>query len=139
MDIQKRDTLLNKVGRLEDLENTDVWVDIEDFFDGNDDLGSIWCSLPEPPEEISQVSAFLKTVRSRNNVNGLRICVSQFDGGENEWPFSDTILVITDASKADVEVWFDRFPPDEIYVEEDEKLLGDLGFAGKRALRLWWD
>jgi hypothetical protein len=139
MEIQKRDALLNKVGLLEDHTNIAVWVDIEEFFDGNDDLCSIWCNLPEQPEEMSQISEFLSSVRSRNDVHGLRICVSQFDGGENEWPFSDTILVITDAPKTDVQSWFDQFTPDEIFVEEDEKLVSDLGYAEKRALRLWWD
>lgn len=139
VDIQKRDALLNKVGILEDFENIAVWVEIEEFFDGNDDLASIWCNLPEPPEEMSQASDFLRSIRSRNNVHGLRICVSQFDGGEDEWPFSDTIMLITEASKTDVEVWFDRFPPDEIFIEEDENLLSKLGYAGKPALRLWWD
>ncbi|MEL6104177.1 MAG: hypothetical protein AAFR68_23095 [Pseudomonadota bacterium] len=139
IDIQKRDALLTKVGAIEDGDNIAVWVEVEEFFDGNEDLGSFWCNLAEQPEEMSQIFGFLRSIRSRSDVHGLRVCVSQFDGGEEEWPFSDTILVVTDTSKPNVQSWFERFPPDEILVEENDKLLSNLGYVGKTALRLWWD
>lgn len=139
MDIQKRDALLTRVGNLNDLDNAAAWVEVEQFFDGNDDLGSIWCNLHEPPEDMSRVSQFLKSIRSRSNVHGLRVLVSQYDGGEDEWPFSDAILVITEASTTEVQSWFKQFPPDEVFIEENEKLLKDLTYSGKSAVRLWWD
>ncbi|MEP2783665.1 MAG: hypothetical protein ABJO67_06745 [Pseudoruegeria sp.] len=139
MDNQKRYALLVKVGDLEDTGNRAVWVEVEEFFDGNDDLASFWCNLSGPPKELSQVSEFLRAIRSRIDVDDVLVCVTQFDGGKEEWPFSDTVLVVTDASTTDVQDWFDRFPPDEAFAEEDENLLSDLGYPGRAAVRLWWD
>lgn len=139
MNIQKRDALLELVGDLNDFDNVAAWVEIEQFFDGNDDLGSIWCNLDEPPEDMSQVSEFLHSIRSRSDVHGLRILVTQFDGGEDEWPFSDAILVVTEASTTEVQGWFNQFPPNEVFIEESEKLLSDLAYSGRAAVRLWWN
>lgn len=139
MDTQKRDALLSKVGNTLDHANNAVWVEIEDFFDGNDDLASFWCNLSEPPEEMSQAHEFLRSIRSRPDVSDLRVCVTQFDGGEGEWPFSDKVLLVTDVTATGVQAWFNRFPPNEVLAVEDEKLLGDLGHQGKSAVGLWWD
>jgi len=139
MDIQRRDALLAKVGDLLEHGNNSVWVEIEEFFDGNDDLASFWCNLPEPPEEMSMAAKFLRSIRSRNDVVGLRVCVTQFDGGDDQWPFSDKVLVISDAAETDVQTWFERFPPDEVMPVEDQKLLSDLGYRDKTGTILWWD
>ena len=51
MDLKKRAALINKIKSIALPETTDKTpvVSIEEFFEGNDDLGSIGCNLYEHP------------------------------------------------------------------------------------------
>lgn len=138
MDFEKRNTLLKKIGDINDLSNYAVYVSIEEFFDGNDDLGSLWSNLEYPPSTMDQARDFLKEIRSKPEVEDLRVYILQFDGGE-EWPASDTVLVVTDVSASQVRRWFKAFPPDEVISEEDVEMLAAIGHPNKAAVRLWWD
>jgi hypothetical protein len=102
MDMQKRNALLRKVGDVNYKQNGLVLVTLEEFFDGNDDPGSIWPNLANEPIP-AEVFKVLKAIRSRKEVVDVRILVTQFDGVEDEWPFSDTVFVITSSTKEEVQ------------------------------------
>jgi hypothetical protein len=136
MDLTKRDALL---GRINYSGNNDCFpavVTLEEFFDGNDDLGSLWCNLSNPPESMTQVHMFLEMIRARADVTDLKILITQFDGSPDEWPFSDTVLIDTEVDPDDVATWFERYPPDEVeYGGHEVRRLS--GF--KDCVAVWWD
>jgi hypothetical protein len=136
MDIDLRDALLEKIG---DVKNSPAFVTLEDFFTGNDDGASIWCNLPSEIQP-QQVFAKLKTVRDRDDVDNVWILVTQFDGGQDEWPFSDKIFFVTSADAETVIGWLGpECAPDESWIggpKEAEMLRVP---AGMRTVVLWWD
>lgn len=86
---------------------------LEEFFEGNDVVGSICCNLPTAPEP-AEVFQFLKDIRSRPNVTDVRIEITTFD--DPEWPFSDCLWIITSADTDEVQSWFgDDFAPDDVF------------------------
>lgn len=79
---------------------------LEEFFEGNDVSGSICCNLSPMPEPAE--------VRSRPNVADVRVEVAMFD--MPEWPFAETVWVITSASSDDVKSWFEsEMTPDDVW------------------------
>jgi hypothetical protein len=111
---------------------------LEEFFEGNDVVGSIWCNLSvelEPPDAYE----ILKVVRSRPDVADIRIEITMFD--DPAWPFSDTIWIVTSASPDDVRSWFDEdVAPDECDCAVDDVTREAFDVPkGMRAVRCWWD
>jgi hypothetical protein len=140
VDKQKRDALLGHIGPQDSWAEVAPLVTLEEFFDGNDDGGSIWCNLPSAPKP-HQVFALLKRIRDRADVSDVKILVTQYDGGDDEWPFSDTIFVATSAGKEAVNDWLgDHFAPDEIYAltkgDWPEPLAVRDGYG---VIAAWWD
>ena len=67
--------------------------------------------------------------------------VTQYDGGQEEWPFSDTVYVVTSADTGEVISWLDReYVPDEHWLVTKPEELRTLDIpAGMHAIGLWWD
>jgi hypothetical protein len=88
---------------------------LEEFFDGNDFVGSIGCNLdsaPEPTEFFELLQAF----RQRPDVSDVRIQITCVDDPGNDWPFSDTIWIMTDREPSEVQHWFpDDLAPNEVW------------------------
>lgn len=140
MDLAKRDALVAKIGDLENCPESGRIVGLEEFFHGNDDGASIWCNLLEPyePDEIFRK---LAAIRERDDVSGVLVMVTQFDGGDDEWPFSDTILFVTSGEPDEVKSWLgERAAPDEIWTEPVPDEFGvDSMPEGHQVVRAWWD
>ncbi|OKT87597.1 hypothetical protein ACN70_13905 [Escherichia coli] len=67
------------------------------------------------PEQSPQAiyHHFLK-IRERNNVSDVLVEITMFD--DPDWPFSESILVITTASPEEVQSWFvEEIAPDECW------------------------
>lgn len=137
MDLLKRDALLEKVGHLDEAPGV---VSLEDFFIGNDDGGSVWCNVPNPVSP-GRVFDILGGLRERDDVADVVMLVTQYDGGADEWPFSDTIYIITAAATAEVLSWLDRdYVPDEYWLATKPEELRMLNIpTGMHAVGLWWD
>ncbi len=85
-----------------DVNNPDTprpLLSLEDFFIDNNIHGSICCNVI--PEQSPQAiyHHFLK-IRERNNVSDVLVEITMFD--DPDWPFSESILVITTASPEEV-------------------------------------
>lgn len=80
---------------------------LEEFFDGNDFVGSIGCNLlSEPsPEDFYKL---LVDFRNRPDVSDVRIQITCVDDPGRDWPFSDTIWIMTSARAEEVRNWFPR-------------------------------
>jgi hypothetical protein len=90
---------------------------IEEFFDGNEIVGSIGCNLDGEPHP-SEFRKILENIRNRDDVSGVYIQVTEMD--DPDWPFSDTAWIVTTADENDISGLFpDNFAPNEVW---DHKL-----------------
>jgi hypothetical protein len=112
---------------------------LAEFFDGNKTIGSIGCNLIPTPEP-SKFYDVLKRISGRPDVADVRIQVTQFD--DPDWPFSDTVWVITSAAPADVAGWFDEaMRPDECSFGWTEGMVFEPFSVppGMTPVACWWD
>jgi hypothetical protein len=84
---------------------------LPEFFEGNDIVGSI-CANVIPTPTPAEVYTTLQRVAARADVADVLVQVTQFDAPE--WPFSDTVWVVTSAGASEVLQWFEeRIRPDD--------------------------
>jgi hypothetical protein len=89
-------------------------IDLESFFEGNEDIGSIGCNLHEHPG-IGTFYKVLKKVRQREDVLDVLVEIYEIDEENDEvWPFSERIYIITKAKEDDVASWIAALEFDEI-------------------------
>jgi hypothetical protein len=116
-------------------------VTLEEFFDGNDDMGSIGYNFGARQPAPSEFYSFFKRIRARRDVADVRVEISQHDDPE-AWPVTDTIWIVTSASDSDVSAWLgDRFAADDLLngLPPDRKFDALSIPAKMRAVGVWWD
>ena len=85
---------------------------IQEFFEGNDNVGSIGCNLSSQPSPSSFYDLFTR-IAARPGVLDVRVQITMFD--DPVWPFSDTVYIMTTAAPEEVASWFDEdLKPDEV-------------------------
>jgi hypothetical protein len=114
-------------------------VDLEDFFRGNDDRGSIGCNLSEHPGP-QWFYLILRNIRARDDVQDVLVEIREFNV-EGQWPFSDQVYILTTATPEQVADWLEHLNPDAI---EEGYLSGEPPGApelrpGFRVVGAWWD
>jgi hypothetical protein len=114
-------------------------VPLAEFFDGNDDEGSIGCNLSTHPG-IKVFRDVLMGLLDRPDVQAVYVQISELDPGHDSWPFTDSILVVGKISSDKLRTAVSVLQPDEvgdpeqlgIGVSIDERL-------GSKVLIVWWD
>ena len=117
-------------------------VSLEDFFNGNDDEGSIGCNLVEHPGPQFFFER-LKEIRARDDVQDVLVEVNEVEeGDETMWPFSDRIYILTSAAKDEVADWVVPLMADEV----EEGFAFDMSpepvpqlREGMKVYGVWWD
>lgn len=112
---------------------------LQEFFDGNDVAGSIGCNL-DPMPEPKQFYQLLHTIAARPDVADVRVQITMFD--DQDWPFSDTVWVITSASPDSVRSWFPaKWRPDDVQSGWTEGMRYESVAipAGTKPIACWWD
>lgn len=141
--MSRRDALIEKIlaqGDMSDLDRPAPVVSLEDFFHGNEDLGSIGCNLADHPG-IKRFFEVLSDVRARADVQDVLVEIYEIMEGEAEWPFSERVYVITSATADDVMRWVAELDPSEAQegwagAAPDAAPLIE---AGMKVCSLWWD
>ena len=117
-------------------------VSLEDFFIGNDDMGSIGCNLFEHPG-LEFFFERLLEIRARDDVQDVLVEINEVvEDHEEMWPFSDRVYILTSAAKEEVVAWVAPLTPDEI---EDGFAFGRRSeYApelqeGVKVYGVWWD
>jgi hypothetical protein len=117
-------------------------VSLEDFFTGNNDLGSIGCNLDEHPG-MERFFAVLKSIRARPEVQDVLVTIYEYDEQDDTtWPFSERVYVLTSAPAVDLAEWAKELQPTEVL---DDGFVGGVPPAapklrpGIKVLSLWWD
>jgi hypothetical protein len=114
-------------------------VSIAEFFDGNDDPGSIGCNL-DPHPGVGTFRDVLTGLLRRSDVRAVYAQISELDPGEDSWPFSDKILVAGTISAGDLQQAVRSLQPDEV---ADAAAFGVSPSVSERhgcpVLAVWWD
>ncbi len=113
---------------------------LTEFFDGNNDFGSIGCNLTPPPgpERFHEV---LKSIATRSDVSDVRVEITMHDDPEM-WPFSATVWIITSAPPEKVaELFESSIRPDQCSVGWSDSVKYEAMTIppGMRPIACWWD
>lgn len=133
---------INRNGDINAAETPRPLITLEEFFEGNDDYGSIGYNFyPDQPAPVEFYNLF-RRIRSRPDVADVRIQVSQHEVAD-EWPSCDTVWFITRASPAEVLGWLgERFRPDEVLDGWSAMWMTVEPYVvppGLRPIGVWWD
>lgn len=139
------ENVLSKVGTAEDFiedasnPTPSPVVSLEDFFEGNEDLGSIGCNLINHPG-LDTFYKILKDIRGRDDVQDVLIIISEVDE-YLDWPFSNSLYIFTSCSKEQVSEWVRPLQPDDIaegWVWEKPPAAPQPK-EGYKVYWIWWD
>jgi hypothetical protein len=111
---------INRNGDINDPATPRPLLMLEEFFDGNYDYGSIGCNFHQDQPATAEFYELFRQIRDRPDVETVLVQVSQHDSPV-EWPFTDTVWIITSAAPATVSDWpGKRFAADELVTGWDE-------------------
>jgi hypothetical protein len=134
--------LVAKIRSLRDFKDyaaPDPIVSLEEFFTGNEDLGSIGCNLTDHPG-MAAFYAQLKAIRERPSVQGVFVAIHELDE-DTIWPFSECVYIITSAPAAEVSKWMQKLQPSEVspgWLYKEPPNAPKLR-EGMRPVSCWWD
>jgi hypothetical protein len=114
-------------------------VGLEEYFQGADGEAGLLCNSSAEPDNDTVLDVF-RSIRERPEVHDIRIAITQCDDGE--WPFSDKVVVVTNADDETVMSWLpEGFEPDEVWEGYVDHLKSEVVAAppGYRAVWLWYD
>jgi len=123
-----------------ELEGSLPVVSLELFFEGNDDIGSIGCNLLNHPG-IEKFYSVLKHIRNKSNVQDVFIEIMEYEEGDDVWPFSERVYILTEASTGEVTNWVKELEIDDIsegYMFGQPKVAPKLK-VGYFVYSIWWD
>lgn len=134
MDAIKRDRLIQELSERSD---ETLLISLNEFFDGNDDEGSIGCNLSRHPG-VPTFRSVLQRVAARMDVQNVLVQVNEVDPGFGAWPFSDVVYVVGDIEQEVLKQELAVLEPDEV-----EPMTKDLPapFPGSatKIFFVWWD
>jgi hypothetical protein len=116
-------------------------VSLEEFFEGNDDYGSIGYNFYPDQPSPSEFYELFKQIRSRPEVANVLVEVCQHEMSD-EWPSTDTVWIITSASIDTLVTWLgERFRADEIFDGWTDHVRREAYQIepGMKAIGIWWD
>lgn len=138
--LDARGRLLARIGNINDFTRPRPLVTLHEFFEGNDDPGSIGYNLPSGPLP-GDFYDLLSAIAARQEVADVRIEVKDLEDPDG-WPSTDTIWIFTAAGVDTVRAWFpDDLAPDELTPSDalDDSIEAYEVPAGTRAIAAWYD
>lgn len=130
---------VNRRGDVNDAATPRPLLTLAEFFEGNEVVGSIGCNLTPTPRP-TELYELLKRMAARAEVADIRVEITMFD--DPEWPFADTVWIMTSASPEEVAEWF----PEQVRPDECRRGWTDgVTFepynvpVGKQPVACWWD
>jgi hypothetical protein len=134
---------LNKCKALKTRLGPDLYgqvVPITEFFDGNDDKGSIGCNLYPDHPGVEAFRDVLTGLLRRPDVEAVYAQISELDPGEESWPFTDTVLVAGKISAEDLRNAVNSLQPDEVGDSTQFGVSPSVAQQhGSPVLVVWWD
>jgi hypothetical protein len=129
---------VTRLGNPDDPRTPRPLVTVDEFFSGNSEIGSIGCNLDSAPSP-GQFHSLFQEIAKRPDVADIRVQITAFD--VPEWPFSDTVYIMTSASPEEVASWFPAdLKPDETWLGFAEQAYEPYSVpAGYHPVACWWD
>jgi hypothetical protein len=88
-------------------------VELEDFFVGNSDDGSIGCNLLNNPGP-QVFFDILRKIPDYDEVQYVLVEVNEIPDDPELWPFSDRVYILSSASLSNVRSWLKALAPDDV-------------------------
>jgi hypothetical protein len=137
VDSAKRQALLQAVKLQPEWEAGSALVKVAEFFDGNDDLGSIGCNLSDHPG-LQHFRSVLESIAGRDDVD--EVWTQIYDLEEGDWPFSENVLVVGEIPESAVRQYCESLQPSDVCEMRVDWIPSRAGqLAGRRYVNLWWD
>lgn len=144
--MEARQRLLDRINRNGDINDPGTprpLVTLEEFFENNNDYGSIGYNFYPDQPTPAEFYHYFKTIRDKPEVTDVRVEVKDIEDPEG-WPATDTIWVITKSSANDVKEWLGlRFQADDILIgfpAESYYTIENYDVPeGMQAIGIWWD
>ncbi len=144
MDQAKRSYLIERMGVVSKYNGgiaAEVihFVTPEEYFDGAEGEAPFLCNSIEELDNDSILERLIE-IRNRPDVHDVRVALINCD--DDEWPFSDKIIIVTRCSEEEVLDWLPAgFQPDEIYDAAGSNLDAEKVDvpSGYRLIWLWFD
>ncbi len=129
---------VTRIGHPESRKTPRPLLTIDEFFEGNSVIGSIGCNLDTSPAP-EQFYALFREMARRAEIKDIRVQITEFD--QPEWPFSDTVYVMTSASPDEVMSWFPSgLKPDETWEGFVDQPFEKYDVPeGCTPIACWWD
>jgi hypothetical protein len=99
--------------REQDIDNSEVAVSLDEFFEGNEDPGSIGSNLGDDQPPIKEFYRVLKEVAARPDVLDVTVRVIGMDDGQ--WPYTDTVYIVSSRAREEVVQWVAAVLPTEVH------------------------
>ena len=137
IDLARRDALIRLIHSQPEHESGHALVTISEFFDGNADVGSIGCNLPDHPG-LECFRRVLTDIANRSDVE--QVWLQIYDVDEGDWPFSENVLIVGNPPISEVTNLTQPLQPSEVsaldfdWVPSRAKHL-----SGRSYINLWWD
>ena len=137
VDIAKRDALLRLIRSQPEYEAGQALVTVPEFFDGNDDLGSIGCNLSDHPG-LDHFRRILSDIEGRSGVE--QVWMQIYDVEEGDWPFSENVLIFGKVPISEIRQLSESLYPSEVselrmdWIPSRAKNLSERSY-----INLWWD
>lgn len=136
-----KEDLLERIYEQEDqMDNSLPVVPLELFFEENNDIGSIGCNLLDHPG-TEKFYSILKQIRNKTNVQDVLVEIMEYDEGDEIWPFSERVYILTDAEEDEVIKWGEEIKVSDVsegYMYGQPKAVPKLR-EGYKVYSLWWD
>jgi hypothetical protein len=116
-------------------------VSLEEFFDGNECLGSIGCNLSDHPG-LKVFYQVLKDIRSRPNVQDVLVEIAAVEEQDvSMWPFSDRVYIFADTTADLIATWSRCLQFDEVELgySQGQPSSAPILQSGMQVYSIWWD
>lgn len=137
IDSVKREALIRLIRSQPEHVDGRALVTVSEFFDGNDDLGSIGCNLPNHPG-LEHFRKVLSDLEGRADVE--HVWMQIYDLEEGDWPFSENVLIFGTVPISEVRQLSKSLDPSEISeLRMDWVPSRARDLSEKSYINLWWD
>ncbi len=139
MDEVKRKSLVSTIsGRGYSEAGPRVLVTRQEFFEGNDDVGSIGCNLLPHPG-VDTFGNVFSQIESLPGVDAVYFAITELIDEEGMWPFTDTACIVTDLPSSAFSSLLEPLMPSEIEASKERFVNPPQLPARYRLVQAWWD
>ncbi len=134
----KKTIILQKIKKAS-FPKKEVFISVEDFFDGNEDTGSIGANIYPNPPSLQEFNNTLTAIKNNSKTYAILIRIADIE--DTDWLYSDMILLAGNYSLSEVKKLFKQLKPDEIYEGNMYNGPSNLPIIDPsvKQYSIWWD